>query len=96
LYYNVSPALTVEHLLSQPSIDENQPDAFGNDSLENLILDEAEQCYNRIVEAYAGKCINDIPHDVKSSSSIYEAPFIQNEMPDDTVLQKRSLKETVQ
>jgi hypothetical protein len=78
----VSPALTVEQLLSQPSIDEDQPYTFNKDSLENLILDEAEQCYNRLVEAYAAKCINDIQHDVESSS-IHEVPFIQNEIPED-------------
>ena len=65
LYYNISPTLSVEQLLSQSSISKNQSDptqfAHNNDSLENLILDEAEQCYNRIVEAYVGKCTNDIP-----------------------------------
>ena len=74
LYYNTSPTLSVEQLLSQSSISENQSDptqfAHSNDSLENLILDEAEQCYNRIVEAYVGKCTNDIPYDTESSSSL--------------------------
>ena len=76
LYYNTSPTLSVEQLLSQSSISENQSDptqfAHNNDSLENLILDEAEQCYNRIVEAYVGKYTNDIPYDADSSSSLYE------------------------
>ena len=85
LYYNTSPTLSVEQLLSQALISENQSDptqfAHNNDSLENLILDEAEQCYNRIVEAYAGKCINDIPYDAESSSSLYEVPYrTQHEM----------------
>ena len=85
LYYNTSPTLSVEQLLSQSSISENQSDptqfAHNNDSLENLILDEAEQCYNRIVEAYVGKCTNDIPYDAESSSSLYEVPYrTQHEM----------------
>ena len=75
LYYNTSPTLSVEQLLSQSSISENQSDptqfAHNNDSLENLILYEAEQCYNRIVEAYVDKCTNDIPYDAESSS-LYE------------------------
>ena len=80
LYYNTSPTLSVEQLLSQSLISENQSDptqfAHNNDSLENLILDEAEQCYNRIVEAYVAKCINDIPYDAESSSSsLYEVPY---------------------
>ena len=78
MYYNTSPTLSVEQLLSQSSISENQSDptqfAHNNDSLENLILDEAEQCYNRIVEAYVGKCTNDIPYDAESSS-LYEVPY---------------------
>ena len=85
LYYNTSPTLSVEQLLSQSSISENQSNptqfAHNNDSLENLILDEAEQCYNRIVEAYVGKCTNDIPYDAESSSSLYEVPYrTQHEM----------------
>ena len=84
LYYNTSPTLSVERLLSQSSISENQSDptqfAHNNDSLEILILDEAEQCYNRIVEAYVGKCTNDIPSDA-DSSSLYEVPYsTQHEM----------------
>ena len=85
LYYNTSPTLSVEQLLSQSLISENQSDptqfAHSNDSLENLILDEAEQCYNRIVEAYVSKCTNDIPNDAESSSSLYEVPSrTQHEM----------------
>ena len=49
-------------------------------TLENLILDEAEQCYDRLVEAYAAKCINDIPYNAESSSYICEVPYIQNEI----------------
>ena len=84
LYYNTFPTLSVEQLLSQSSISENQSDptqfAHNNDSLGNLILNEAEQCYNRIVEAYAGKCINDISYDAESSS-LYKVPYrTQHEM----------------
>ena len=52
--------ITVCLIATQSSISENRSDptqfAHNNDSLENLILDEAEQCYNRIVEAYVDKC----------------------------------------
>jgi hypothetical protein len=63
-YYNTSPTLSVEQLLSQSSISRNlsnrDPFVRSNDPLENLILDEA----------YAAKCINDIPTDTEST--IYE------------------------
>ena len=90
LYYNISPTLSVEQLLSQSSISGNQSNptqfAHNNDSLENLILDEAEQCYNRIVEAYVDKCTNDIPYDAESSSSLYKVPYrTQHEMSVDSV-----------
>ena len=74
LYYNTFPTLSVEQLLSQSSTSENQSNptqfAHSNDSLENLILDEAEQCYSRIVEAYVGKCTNDMPSNYSTSFAI--------------------------
>jgi len=44
LYYNTSSTLSVEHLLSQSSISQNEqhPNQFGyNETLEKLLLDEA-------------------------------------------------------
>jgi hypothetical protein len=49
-------------------------------TLENLILDEAEQCYNRLVEAHAAKCINDLSKDIVSSSSIDGVQYIQGKL----------------
>jgi predicted transcriptional regulator len=84
LYYNTTPNLSVEQLLSKSPIIENQSDparfSYSNDSLENLIMEEAEQCYNRLVEAYADKCINDIPYDAESLAPAYNVPSIQHEM----------------
>jgi predicted transcriptional regulator len=78
LYYNTSPTLSVEQLLSQSSINQNEeyPNQFGynEDSLEKLLLDEAEPFYNRIVEAFAGKCINEITTDIKTSSQALHTP----------------------
>ncbi|MGC1134815.1 MAG: hypothetical protein WA941_18450 [Nitrososphaeraceae archaeon] len=42
-------------------------------------MDEAEQYYNKIVEAYANKCINDISCDAKSPP-LYEVTYMQHEM----------------
>ena len=35
------------------------------------------------MEAYADKCINDIPNDVKSSPFTHKIPYIQNQMSGD-------------
>jgi hypothetical protein len=80
LYYNTFPTLSVEILLSQPSFGlnkQNQNQSVCNgDSLEALLLDEAEQLYIRIVEALMSKCMNEITNDTGSVTPLLRLPDI--------------------
>lgn len=82
LYYNTFPTLSVEQLLSQLSISQIQPDPiqfeYNDDSLENLILDEAEQSYNRILDAITNSCINEMPNETESPCRVLQIPEIRN------------------
>lgn len=61
LYYNKTPALSIERILSTSQIEQYPGQhKFDEDSLEKLILDEAEQYLNRIEESFANKCLNKI------------------------------------
>ncbi|MGC1131755.1 MAG: hypothetical protein WA941_02940 [Nitrososphaeraceae archaeon] len=52
LYYNMTSLLSVEHILSQSSVSENTSQyRYSEDEDERLIIDEAEQSYNRIMNA---------------------------------------------
>lgn len=81
LYYNTSPTLSVEQLLLQCLISQNEqhPNQFGynEDSLERLLLDEAEQSYNRFAEVLTGKCMNDITNDTESLTLMSQLPARQ-------------------
>lgn len=68
MYYNMPSALSAEQILSQLSINQNEqhPNQFGYGEYEKLLLDEAEQFYNRIVDAFASKCFNELPNDTES------------------------------
>jgi hypothetical protein len=63
--------LSVEQILSDSS---DRQDAslydFGENENEKLLLDEAEQSYNRMVDAITSNCINGIPNDTESPSQI--------------------------
>lgn len=71
LYYNVRPSLSVEQLLlSNSSVTGNDLDHHRNindDSLEKLMIDEAEQLYNRIEKALTKKGIT---NSTESSSQL--------------------------
>jgi hypothetical protein len=65
LYYNMSSSLSVEQILSEPSDSQDANlYAFGED--EKLLLDEAEQSYNKIADSIANKCINEIHTDAQT------------------------------
>lgn len=70
LYYNTFPPLSVEQILlfRMNCQNEQSTDQFGSneDSLERLLLDEAEQLFNRIAEAWTRKSTNDIIIDTGS------------------------------
>jgi hypothetical protein len=52
LYYNMPSPLSVEHILSQSSISQNTSRyRYSEDEDKRLIIDEAEQSYNRIIDA---------------------------------------------
>jgi hypothetical protein len=63
--------LSVQQILSQPFNNHN-PNQYRNNEDENekLLLDEAEQSFNRIVNTITNKCINKMPGDIKSLSQI--------------------------
>ena len=52
LYYNMPSHLSVEQILSEPSISQNaSPYRYSVNEDGKLLLDEAEQSYNRIIDA---------------------------------------------
>ena len=82
IYYNLPNTFSVEKILTELSISQNEqhPNSFGynKDSLEKLLLDEAEPFYIRIVEAFVGKCISEITIDSKPSSDVLPTSDIQD------------------
>lgn len=64
---------SVEKVITELSISQNEhfPNEIGySEEFEKLLLDEAEPFYNRIVEAFAGKYINEITTDTISSPQL--------------------------
>jgi hypothetical protein len=81
VYYNMPSTISVIRSLTQPSINQNEQNlsqyGYNDDPNETLLLDEAEHLYNKIVEAFANKCINDVTNDTESSSQILQVPDTQ-------------------
>src|SRR5918994_527256 len=83
LYYNTpSPSLPVEEILLSSLISPHEPYGYTDeeDAIAKLILDEAEQLFNRLVDAVTNRCINWIPNDKHSSSQILPLPIIQDDL----------------
>jgi transposase len=74
LYYNMPSQLSAEQILSQPSISQNASHyGYGEDK--TLLLDEAEQIYNNIVNVIANRCINEVSSNyMKSPSQTLQVP----------------------
>ena len=71
LYYNMSSSLSVEQILSRTSISQNVNQYRYNElEDEKLLLDEAEESYNRIVDSITNSCINGIPTAIDSAPRI--------------------------
>src|ERR671919_19321 len=71
LYYNMPSPSSVEQILSQSHVSQNQSRyGYSENEDEKLLLDEAEQSYNRIVDAITSNCINGMPNDTESPSQI--------------------------
>jgi len=103
LYYNTpSHSLSTEQILARPlseaissSISPHELHGSTNeeDAIAKLLLDEAEQLFNRLVDAVTNRCINWIPSDKESSSQILPLPTIQDEGIKHEVLDTRNLSE---
>ena len=79
LYYNMPSHFSVEQILSQSSISQNSSQyRYSENEDEKILLDEAEQSYNRIVNAITNNCINKMPNNTESSSQILQASYEQD------------------
>jgi hypothetical protein len=86
LYYNTpSPSPSVEQilLLSKPSPSSIIPyEQHGytdeEDPISELLLDEAEQLFNRLVDAVTNSCVDRMYNDTESSAQPSRTPDIQN------------------
>jgi hypothetical protein len=67
LYYNTSPLLSVEQIISQPRVSQI-PSSPGNAEDEKLLIDDAEEAYNSMMDAITNRCINEVPNDAESLS----------------------------
>ena len=80
LYYNMPSPSSVEQILSQSRVSQNQSrNGFGESEDEKLPLDDAEQAYNSMIDAIANRCINEVPNDTESLSPVLQLPIIQDE-----------------
>jgi hypothetical protein len=77
LYYNSFPTSAVEQFFLQSSM--TNPSVYNEDSLEKIILDEAEQLYNKYVNVFTDRCIYEILNETGSGSKILEVPCIELE-----------------
>ena len=99
LYYNKpSLSLSAEQMLLSEAISSsiNPHELFGydeEDAISKLLLDEAEQLFNRFADATTKRCINWIPNDKESSSQILPLPIIQDGRSNHEVLDTRDFSE---
>ena len=75
----MSSHFSVEQILSQSLISQNSSQyRYSENEDEELLLDEAEQSYNRVANAITNTCINEMPNDTESSSQILQASHEQD------------------
>jgi hypothetical protein len=71
LYYNMPSPSSVEQILSQSHVSQNPSRyGYGENEDEKLLLEDAEQVYNSMIDAIANRCINEVPNDCESPSQI--------------------------
>lgn len=76
LYYNMSSILSVDQILS---ISQNVSIyGYNENEDEKRLLDEAEQSYNRIVDAITNNCVNGMSNNTESLSPISQVPFLSS------------------
>ena len=94
VYYNIPSHLSVEQILSDSSRSQ-EPSLYGfsENEIEKVLLDEAEQSYNRFVNAVTNNCINKMPSDTKSSSQVLPLPIIQDGRSNHEILDTGNLSE---
>jgi hypothetical protein len=80
MYYNMPSPSSVEQILSQSRVSQNQSRyGYSENEDEKLLLDDAEQAYNSMIDAIANRCINEVPNDTESLSPVLPLPIIQDE-----------------
>src|SRR5919106_594150 len=94
LYYNMSFPSSVEQILSQSRVSQNQSrNGYGENEDEKLLLDEAERAYNSMMDAITSRCINEVPNDTESLSPVLPLPIIQDEESNHEILDTGNLSE---
>ncbi|MPZ06789.1 MAG: hypothetical protein GEU26_10330 [Nitrososphaeraceae archaeon] len=77
----MSSPLLVEQILSLSSTSQNANwYRYSKDEDETLLLDEAEQAYNRIVNAITNDFINGMPTDIESAYHIPQVPNVNDDL----------------
>src|ERR687892_800735 len=90
LYYNMPSPSSVEQILSQSRVSQNQSKyGYSENEDEKLLLDESEQAYNSVMDAIANRCINEVPNDTKSLSPVLQLPIIQDEESNHEIMDTR-------
>ena len=86
--------LSVEQILSESSFSQN-PSRYGysENEDEKLLLEDAEQAYNSMIDAIANHCINEVPNDTESLSPVLPLPIIQDEESNHEILDTGNLSE---
>ncbi len=72
LYYNMPSHLLVEQILRQSSLSQN-PRPYEDSEDEKFLLHEAEQSYNRIIDAITNNCINGMQNETEP---LYHSPQV--------------------
>ncbi|MGH9978777.1 MAG: hypothetical protein ACRD8Z_23530, partial [Nitrososphaeraceae archaeon] len=81
LYYNMPSHLSVEQTLSQSHVSQNLSRyGYSENEDEKLLLDDAEQAYNSMIDSIANRCINEMPNDTESLSPVLPLPIIQDDL----------------
>ena len=86
--------LSLEQILSDSSRSQ-EPSLYGfsENEIEKVLLDEAEQSYNRFVNAVTNNCINKMPSDSRSPSQVLSLPIIQDGRGNHEILDTGNLSE---
>ena len=94
LYYNMPSPSSVEQILSQSHVSQNPSRyGYGENEDEKLLLEDAEQVYNSMIDAIANRCINEVPNDTESLSPVLQLPIIQDEGSNHEIMDTRDLSQ---